>query len=196
MKPAHNQKKKKKILSNLNGTLAEINEAGARIQWKGINGVLGGREEQGERFCQVDTSSPLLWAECSWWMCVHKDHSFFFFFLNNRLYIKLKKQFREFPGGPVVRTLPSSAVLCGCGPLHNSLSSALDYVLLPTCNWLFTIRIAFRMPNPSNSVKATKYSYMLQHGWTSRRVKTQNIAPHTSLVYSECCHIGLLHGCA
>ena len=59
---------------------------------------------------------------------------FFFFFLNNRLYIKLKKQFRDFPGGPVVRTLPSSAVLCGCGPLHNSLSSALDYVLLPTCN--------------------------------------------------------------
>lgn len=67
MKAAHNQKKKrKKILSNLNGTLAEIKgEAGARIQWKGISGVLGGREEQGERFCQGDTSSPLLWAECS-----------------------------------------------------------------------------------------------------------------------------------
>lgn len=95
---------------------------------EGIKGVLGGREEQGERFCQGDTSSPLLWAECSRWMCIHKD------FKKNCLYIKLKKQFREFRGGPVVGTLLSSAVLCGCGPLHNSLSSALDYVLLPKCN--------------------------------------------------------------
>ena len=99
---------------------------------EGIEGVLGGREEQGERLCQGDTSSPLFQAECSWWMCIHKDHSFFL--ENNRLYIKLKKQSRELPGGPVVRTLPSSAVLCACGPLHNSVNSALDYVLLPACN--------------------------------------------------------------